>query len=75
MKDKFLEVVKEALELEDANLTFDDVLADFDEWDSMTRLSLIALLDEHFEVQISDAEFDSIETVQNLFEVVNQRMD
>lgn len=75
MKDKFLKVVKEALELEDEELKFDDVLADFDEWDSMTRLSLIALLDEHFEVQISDAEFDSIETIQNLLEVVKERMD
>lgn len=75
MKDKFLEVVKEALELEDENLTFNDVLADFDEWDSMTRLSLIALLDEHFEIQVSDAEFDNIETIQNLFEVVKERMD
>jgi len=75
MKDKFLEVVKEALELEDEEITLDDVLADFDEWDSMTRLSLIALLDEHFEVQISDAEFDSIETIQNLLDVVKERMD
>ena len=75
MKDKFLEVVKEALELEDQDLSLDDVLADFDEWDSMTRLSLIALLDEYFEVQISDAEFDNIETIQHLMEVVKERMD
>ena len=74
MKDQFLNIVKEALEIEDLEVSFDNVLADFDEWDSMTRLSLIALLDEHFEVQVSDAEFDNIETIQNLFEVVKERI-
>lgn len=73
MKEKFLEAFKEALELEDENVSFDDTLADFDTWDSMSRLSLIALLDEHFEVEVSDAEFDDIETVQELFKLVEKR--
>lgn len=73
MKEKFLEAFKEALELEDENVSFDDNLADFDTWDSMSRLSLIALLDEHFEVEVSDSEFDDIETVQELFALVKKR--
>lgn len=73
MKEKFLEVFKEALELEEENLSFDDTLADFDTWDSMSRLSLIALLDEHFEVEVSDAEFDDIDTIQELFNLVEKR--
>jgi len=73
MKDKFMDVFKEALEMEDEKVNFDDALADFDTWDSMSRLSLIALLDEHFEVEISDAEFDDIETVNELFELVKNR--
>jgi acyl carrier protein len=73
MKEKFLEAVKEALELEEENVSFDDNLADFDTWDSMSRLSLIALLDEHFEVEVSDAEFDDIDTVQELFNLVEKR--
>ena len=74
MKEKFLEAVKEALELEDKKITFQDSLSDFDTWDSMSRLSLIALLDEHFEVEISDAEFDDLDTVQDLFDLVEKRM-
>jgi acyl carrier protein len=73
MKEKFLEAVKEALELEEENVSFDDTLSDFDTWDSMSRLSLIALLDEHFEVEVSDAEFDDIDTVQELFNLVEKR--
>jgi len=73
MKEKFLDAFKEALELEDESVSFEDILADFDTWDSMSRLSLIALLDEHFEVEVSDAEFDDIDTVQELFELVKKR--
>ncbi len=73
MKEKFLDAFKEALELEDESVSFEDILADFDTWDSMSRLSLIALLDEHFEVEVSDAEFDDIDTVQQLFELVKKR--
>ena len=73
MKKQFLEVLKEALELEEENVSFDDTLSDFDTWDSMSRLSLIALLDEHFEVEVSDAEFDDIDTVQELFNLVEKR--
>ena len=75
MKEKFLEAFKEALELEDEKVNFDDALADFDTWDSMSRLSLIALLDEHFEVEVSDAEFDDLDTVKELFNLVEKRVE
>jgi acyl carrier protein len=74
MKEKFLEVIKEALDVESVEIDLSDKLADFDAWDSMARLSLIALLDEHFEVEVTDAEFDNTETVQALFELVKTRM-
>ena len=74
MKEKFLEVIKEALDVESVEIELTDKLADFDAWDSMARLSLIALLDEHFEVEVTDAEFDNTETVQALFELVKTRM-
>lgn len=74
MKEKFLEVIKEAVDVESVEIELTDKLADFDAWDSMARLSLIALLDEHFEVEVTDAEFDKTETVQALFELVKTRM-
>jgi acyl carrier protein len=74
MKEKFLEVIKEALDVESVEIELTDKLADFDAWDSMARLSLIALLDEHFEVEVTDAEFDKTKTVQALFELVKTRM-
>jgi len=74
MKEKFQEILKEALEADDIQLSFNDVLSDIDTWDSMSRLSLIALLDEHFEVEVSDDEFDEVETIQDLYELVKSKM-
>lgn len=64
MKEKLIEILNESLEIESANL--DDNLTDYDNWDSLTRLSLIALIDEHFEVQFSDQEFNEFETGEDL---------
>ena len=74
MKDKFLETIKEALEVEAVEVNLSDALADFDTWDSMSRLSLVALLDENFEVEVADAEFDETETVEDLFNLVKSRV-
>jgi len=74
MEKKFLETIKEALEVEDVEVKLDDNLADFDSWDSISRLSLIALLDENFEVEVADAEFEETETVGDLFNLVKSRV-
>ena len=74
MREKFLETIKEALEVEDVEVKLDDNLADFDSWDSISRLSLIALLDENFEVEVADAEFEETETVGDLFNLVKSRV-
>lgn len=71
MKDKFLEVLKEVFEIEDQEINMEDTFRDYDEWDSLTHLSLIAMLDDEYDLQIEDAEFKKIETVQELFNKVN----
>jgi acyl carrier protein len=74
MKEKFLNAFKEALEIEEDQVEMSDVMSDFDTWDSMSRLSLIALLDEHFEIEISDDEFENMTTVQNLYDKVQTKV-
>lgn len=74
MEEKFLNTVKEALEVDHIEVNLEDKLADYDSWDSMSRLSLVALLDENFEVEIADAEFDNTETVGDLYKLVKERI-
>ena len=65
MKDQLIEIVKEALDLDNASIN--DEFESYDTWDSLVKLSLIALIDEHFSIQISDKEFNEFKTVEDLY--------
>lgn len=41
-----------------------------DEWSSMTALSIIAMVDEEYDVQIKGDDIRSAKTINNLFNVV-----
>ncbi|MBO3100168.1 acyl carrier protein [Gelidibacter pelagius] len=66
MKEQLINIVKEALDL-DQDVMITDHFESFDTWDSLGKLSLIALIDEHFELQLSDEEFKSFETIEDLY--------
>ncbi|OIQ21446.1 MAG: acyl carrier protein [Flavobacterium sp. MedPE-SWcel] len=70
MENKFIEALQEALEMEDQQINFEDNFRDYDTWDSLSRLSLIAVLDDEFEVQIEDAKFEKLITVKDLYDAV-----
>ena len=72
MKNKFLKAFKEALEI-DRQIELSENFKDYEEWGSLSRLSLIVMLDEEFGVQIENQDFEKISTVQDLFEVVESR--
>jgi acyl carrier protein len=74
MKDKFLDVFKEALEAEDKDIKPGDAFRDYEEWDSLAQLSLIAALDEEFGVEIEDADFQKLKTVEDLMKAVSDKV-
>ena len=71
MQEKFIEAFREALEREDA-IELTDEFRDYDEWDSLARLSLIAMLDDEFELQIENEDFEKLKTVADLLEAVRK---
>lgn len=71
MQQQFIDAFKEALEIED-EVQLTDNFRDYDEWDSLARLSLIAMLDDEFDVQIEDAEFEQLKTVGDLIAAVEK---
>jgi acyl carrier protein len=74
METKFIKVIKDALELEDKNLSMNDKFKEFEEWDSLAQLTLIAELDENFDVTIQTSDFKNINTLQELFDhIQNQK--
>jgi len=72
MEKKFINAFKEALEMEDQEVTLNDNFRDFEEWDSLSRLSLIAMLDEEYGVQIEEGEFEKLETVGDILKAASK---
>lgn len=73
MEKQFINSLKEAFEIEDREISVEDNFRDYPEWDSLSRLSLIAMLDEEYGVQIEEGDFEKLATVKDLMEEVKKR--
>ena len=73
MEQKFLDLLKEVLEIEDRELSMSDHFREYPEWDSLAYLSVIAMLDEEYGVQIEGSEFKKLKTVGDLFAAVEKK--
>ena len=68
---EFLGAFMEAFELDESfEVKMDDEFRQYDNWDSLTKLSLIAVLDDEFDVLIEDKDFNKIITVQDLYDFI-----
>lgn len=66
----FLNELKETLEIDDDGLNEETNLKDLEEYDSLSVLSIIAMIDENFGKRISGQDFQSITTVGSLMELI-----
>ncbi len=73
MKNQFIDLLKEVLEV--SYLSMSDNFKELDEWDSLALLTLIAELDEQYGVLIQSEELDKILTIQELFDLVQNKMN
>lgn len=72
MEQKFLESFAEAMEIEDRTLAIGDNFRDYEEWDSLANLSVIAMIDEEYEVVIEANEFSKMSTLQDVFDKIQE---
>ena len=61
---------EEVMELEEGTLQQDDVLEEYDEWDSVTILGIISLIDEEFGKTVTGKEVRDIKTVSGLLDMM-----
>lgn len=70
----FIEKFAEAVEIEDAaTLNPDTEFRSLDDWSSLAYLSVIAMLDEEYDVQIENAEFRTLHTLGDLMRAVEAK--
>ena len=65
MEEKFIELIKEVLEIEDREINMGDKFREYEEWSSLAYLSVIAMLDEEYDCQIEEADFRKLQTIQD----------
>ncbi len=71
----FIEEIKESLETE-IELELNTDLRQLDEYDSMGVMTIIALVDEHFDMKLSSDQLKSITTIQSLINLIgNNKFD
>ncbi len=68
-KNKFLELLKEELELE-SDLTLDTNIKELEEWDSMTAMLLIGVVSNEFDYNLTGDDISEITTVQTLIDKI-----
>lgn len=73
METKFIEMITEVLEIEDRTIAMQDVFRAYDEWDSLAHLSLIAEIDDVYDVVIEDETFKELTTLQALYTEIKKR--
>lgn len=68
----FIEKFAEAIEREE-NIEMKDEFRNYDEWNSIAYLSVIAMMDEEYDTQIEEADFKKLNTVQDLYDACTNK--
>ena len=55
-------------------LTPETIFRELDEWSSMIALSVMAMIDEEYDVQIKADEMRNAQTIQQLYDVVSSKL-
>lgn len=71
---EFIENFAEQFDDTDASeIQADTEYRELDEWTSLTALSIIAMIDEEYDVQLKADEMRKTQTVQELFDLVKSK--
>lgn len=70
--DEFLAEIQEALELDDLEMAITDNFREYEEWDSLTFLSLMTLMRSQYGVNVDIDTFNAVTTWQDLYKLVQK---
>lgn len=70
----FLVQFKEVLEIEESDLQLDAEFRALEEWDSLALLSIIAMIDDEYDVIIKGNQFKELKTLNELIAYINTQI-
>jgi len=68
--DNFICLISDALEKNSEQIDKEDEFRNYEEWDSLAVLSLIAMIKQNYNIIIPRKDFDELNTVSDLFEYI-----
>ena len=68
--ENFICLISEALEKKNEQIDKNDEFRNYEEWDSLAVLSLIAMIKQNYNITIPRKDFDELNTVSELFEYI-----
>ncbi|RAR70234.1 acyl carrier protein [Flavobacterium aciduliphilum] len=72
MEQKFITLFKEAIDSENDQISMDTRFRELDEWDSLAALSIIAMLDEEYDIIIDGNKFQKLETLSEILNYISE---
>lgn len=69
-QEQFLATLADALELDGDTMNITDDFRSYEEWDSLTFLALLTLMNEQYGLQLSIDTFNGIQTWEDLYRML-----
>ena len=73
-EEKFLEQFIAQFDDEPTGVTMDTDFRDIDDWDSLTALGIISMIDDEYNVKVSGEELKSSKSVRDIFNIVKTKV-
>ena len=68
--ENFISLISEALEKNSEQIDKKDEFRNYEEWNSLAVLAVIAMIKQNFNITIPRKDFDELKTVSDLFEYI-----
>jgi len=73
-EEKFLNQFISQFDDEPTGVTMDTDFRDIDDWDSLTALGIISMIDDEYNVKLSGEELKSSKTVMDIFNIIKTKV-
>lgn len=73
MEERFIDLFKETLEIDGQDITLNTKFRDLENWSSLSFLSVLAMLDEEYNVIIEGNDFSKLITIEDLINEIRKR--
>jgi acyl carrier protein len=70
MKDFIKNFADQLLDQETYVISAETIFRDLDDWDSLTAMAVIAMVEDEYGIKISDDEFKKLKTVQDIHDFI-----